>query len=145
MFPDRKKDLVKLQFGEYVSLGKVESELKACPLVDNICVYADPTKDNCVAIVSPVQQNLEELASSLGKTDLRLEKLCLDDDISKAVLKMLINVGKKARLEKFEFPSRVHLTSERWTPESDLVTAAFKLKRKIIQNRYQEDINRMYS
>ena len=25
---DRKKDLVKLQFGEYVSLGKVEAELK---------------------------------------------------------------------------------------------------------------------
>merc|ERR1711862_268043 len=28
---DRKKDLVKLQFGEYVSLGKVESVLKGCP------------------------------------------------------------------------------------------------------------------
>ena len=25
---DRKKDLVKLQFGEYVSLGKVESQIK---------------------------------------------------------------------------------------------------------------------
>lgn len=39
--PDRKKDLVKLQAGEYVSLGKVEAVLKNCPLVDNICVYAN--------------------------------------------------------------------------------------------------------
>ena len=38
---DRKKDLVKLQFGEYVSLGKVESVLKTCSLVENICVYGD--------------------------------------------------------------------------------------------------------
>lgn len=38
---DRKKDLVKLQAGEYVSLGKVEAVLKNCPLVDNICVYAN--------------------------------------------------------------------------------------------------------
>ena len=38
---DRKKDLVKLQLGEYVSLGKVESQLKTHPLVENICVYAD--------------------------------------------------------------------------------------------------------
>ena len=38
---DRKKDLVKLQAGEYVSLGKVESALKNCPLIDNICAYAN--------------------------------------------------------------------------------------------------------
>ena len=47
---DRKKDLVKLQYGEYVSLGKVESELKTCSLVDNVCVYADPTKMFVVAL-----------------------------------------------------------------------------------------------
>lgn len=50
---DRKKDLVKLQVGEYVSLGKVESELKTCPYVDNICVYGDATKQFCVALVVP--------------------------------------------------------------------------------------------
>lgn len=38
---DRKKDLVKLQAGEYVSLGKVEAMLKNCPVIDNICVYAN--------------------------------------------------------------------------------------------------------
>lgn len=38
---DRKKDLVKLQAGEYVSLGKVEAILKNCSLVDNICAYAN--------------------------------------------------------------------------------------------------------
>jgi long-chain acyl-CoA synthetase len=36
---DRKKDLLKLQAGEYVSLGKVESNIKINPLLDNICVY----------------------------------------------------------------------------------------------------------
>lgn len=41
LFPDRKKDLVKLQAGEYVSLGKVEAMLKNCPLIDNICAYAN--------------------------------------------------------------------------------------------------------
>ena len=50
---DRKKDLVKLQFGEYVSLGKVESVLKTCPIVENICIYGDATKSYCVALVCP--------------------------------------------------------------------------------------------
>ena len=43
---DRKKDLVKLQLGEYVSLGKVESQLKTHPLVENICVYGDSYQVN---------------------------------------------------------------------------------------------------
>lgn len=33
---DWKKDLVKLQHGEYISLGRVESVLKTSPLVDNV-------------------------------------------------------------------------------------------------------------
>lgn len=41
LFVDRKKDLVKLQAGEYVSLGKVEAVLKNCSLIDNICAYAN--------------------------------------------------------------------------------------------------------
>jgi long-chain acyl-CoA synthetase len=34
---DRKKDLVKLQMGEYLSMGKVESVLKTNSLIEN-CV-----------------------------------------------------------------------------------------------------------
>lgn len=36
---DRKKYLVKLPSGDYVSLGKVEAVLQACPLVENIWIY----------------------------------------------------------------------------------------------------------
>jgi long-chain acyl-CoA synthetase len=50
---DRKKDLVKLQLGEYVSLGKVEARLKTHPLIENICVYGDPHKRHTVALIVP--------------------------------------------------------------------------------------------
>lgn len=141
---DRKKDLVKLQFGEYVSLGKVEAELKVCPIVENVCVYAESSSNFIVAIVSPIQKNLEELAQKLGKADLQREELCMDDGIKKAILDELIATGKKAKLEKFELPADVYLTPDIWTPDTGLVTAAFKLKRKDIQSRYQDAINRMY-
>lgn len=58
---DRKKDLVKLQVGEYVSLGKVESELKTCPLVDNICIYGDASKQFCVALIVPAVKHVSLL------------------------------------------------------------------------------------
>lgn len=37
---DRKKDLVKLPSGDYVSLGRVEAALKNHPLVGNVWIYA---------------------------------------------------------------------------------------------------------
>jgi hypothetical protein len=49
------------------------------------------------------------------------------------------------KLLKFEIPAAVKLCAEVWSPDMGLVTAAFKLKRKDIQDRYQHEINRMYA
>lgn len=142
---DRKKDLVKLQVGEYVSLGKVESELKTCPYVDNICVYGDATKQFCVALVVPAMKQLTALAEKMGKGSLGLEGMCDDPEIEKAVLKEIQSHGAACKLAKFEVPGAIRLCKEVWTPDLGLVTAAFKLKRKNIQDHYQSDINRMYA
>ncbi|KAG8232638.1 hypothetical protein J437_LFUL012598 [Ladona fulva] len=142
---DRKKDLVKLQLGEYVSLGKVETELKRSPLVENICVYGDPTKHYTVALVVPSQPHISQLCKSLGLGNLTFEEMCLKVEVEHAVLRELEAHGKKCKLEKFEIPAAVKLVSEVWSPDMGLVTAAFKLKRKDIQERYQTEINRMYA
>ena len=141
---DRKKDLVKLQAGEYVSLGKVEAEMKTCPVVENICVYGDPSKNYCVALVVANEKVLGEIAASLGITG-EFEELCSNKIIEKAVLKELVEHSKKSRLEKFEIPAAITLCKDVWSPDMGLVTAAFKIKRKDIQERYKADINRMYA
>eukprot|EP00088_Acartia_fossae_P061730 TRINITY_DN7423_c2_g1_i1.p1 TRINITY_DN7423_c2_g1~~TRINITY_DN7423_c2_g1_i1.p1 ORF type:complete len:710 (-),score=189.52 TRINITY_DN7423_c2_g1_i1:200-2329(-) len=142
---DRKKDLVKLQLGEYVSLGKVEAQLKTHPLVENICVYGDSFKSHTVAIMVPIKNALERFATELGKTSADYEELCKDNDVIQAVLKALSLHGKKTNLEKFEIPTKITLAPETWTPESGLVTAAFKLKRKCIQALFQPSIDEMYA
>ncbi|XP_071053197.1 long-chain-fatty-acid--CoA ligase 4 isoform X2 [Onthophagus taurus] len=142
---DRKKDLVKLQAGEYVSLGKVEAELKTCSLVDNICVYGDSSKQYCVALVVPNQQMLIELIVKKGFQETQFEELCASHEIEKVVLQELQEHGKKCKLEKFEIPAAIKLCTEVWSPDMGLVTAAFKLRRKDIQERYQHEINRMYA
>ena len=141
---DRKKDLVKLQFGEYVSLGKVESVLKTCPLVENICIYGDSTKSYVVALVCPDRAQLERLAARIGKSNVEFTAMCSDRDVVGAVLRELTVHAKLMRLEKFEIPGAVSLCQELWTPDSGLVTAAFKLKRRPLQQHYQAHIDRMY-
>ncbi|XP_011135957.1 long-chain-fatty-acid--CoA ligase 4 isoform X2 [Harpegnathos saltator] len=142
---DRKKDLVKLQLGEYVSLGKVEAELKTCPVVENICVYGDANKAYTVALVVPNQYYLEEIAENLGITERNRTALCSDPNIEKAVLQELVVQAQKCNLQRFEIPGAVKLCAEQWSPDMGLVTAAFKLKRKAVQERYQHEINRMYA
>jgi len=141
---DRRKDLVKLQFGEYVSLGKVEAALKTCPIVENVCIYGESSKSYCVALLVPDQNQLKALAEKLDKTTLDFETQCSDKDLTYAVLRELQQHGKKYKLEKFEIPGGVTMVKEIWDPESGLVTAAFKLKRRPLQDKYQDDINRMY-
>lgn len=48
---DRKKDLIKMAQGEYLSLSKVESLLLDSKYVENICVYAGLSASYCIAIV----------------------------------------------------------------------------------------------
>jgi len=141
---DRKKDLVKLQLGEYVSLGKVESQMKTNPVVDNICVYADSLKTHTVAIIVPVKEALERLAKGIKKGEGAFDDLCKDSEIIQEVLKKLTVHGKTNGLEKFEIPTAITLCPEVWMPESGLVTAAFKLKRKAIQLAFQPAIDIMY-
>ena len=141
---DRKKDLVKLQFGEYISLGKVETELKSCSFVENICVYGDSYHSYIIALVVPNVRALRQLSKTLCKDSLTHADLCRDQEILREVTKALRDHGIAAKLHKNEIPTKIMLVPEDWTPDSGLVTAALKLRRKNIQDKYRTEINRMY-
>ncbi|KAI5092926.1 acyl-CoA synthetase long-chain family member 3b, partial [Silurus meridionalis] len=140
---DRKKDLVKLQAGEYVSLGKVEAALKNCPLVDNICAYANSEESYVIGFVVPNQKHLLALARK-KEVQGSWEDVCNHPDMEKEVLRIITEAAVNAKLERFEVPKKIRLSAEQWTPETGLVTDAFKLKRKELKSHYQEDIERMY-
>ncbi|XP_009363157.2 long chain acyl-CoA synthetase 9, chloroplastic [Pyrus x bretschneideri] len=142
---DRKKDIVKLQHGEYVSLGKVEAALSVCPYVDNIMLHADPFHSYCVTLVVASRVTLEEWAAKQEITFTDFADLCSKAETIKEVQASLVKEAKKARLEKFEIPAKIELLSEPWTPESGLVTAALKLKRDVIRKAFSEDLAKLYA
>ncbi|CAG06396.1 unnamed protein product, partial [Tetraodon nigroviridis] len=164
---DRKKDLVKLQAGEYVSLGKVEAVLKSCPLVDNICAYANSDESYVIGFVVPNQKRFLALAEEYGVRGSQ-EELCNSKTMEELVLKAITETplaganitpefcarvqacpltcifSFSAQLERFEIPRKIRLSPDPWTPETGLVTDAYKLKRKELKTHYQKDIERMY-
>ena len=117
--------------------------MKTHSAVDNVCVFGDSYQTFTVALVVASKTYLDKVAKTL---DIEKDHEQLIDDINVKLhtLKELISHGMKNGLEKFEIPKNITLVKEEWTPESGLITALFKVKRKQIQNHYQVVIDRMY-
>ncbi|XP_074582754.1 long chain acyl-CoA synthetase 9, chloroplastic-like [Curcuma longa] len=142
---DRKKDIVKLQHGEYISLGKVEAALIVSSYVENIMVHADPFHNFCVALIVAARNTLEDWASKQGINYIDFSDLCKKEETVKEVHGSLLKAAKQARLDKFEIPAKIKLIPEPWIPESGLVTAALKLKREAVRKAYADDLQKLYA
>ncbi|KAM7492433.1 hypothetical protein LguiA_035354 [Lonicera macranthoides] len=141
---DRKKDIVKLQHGEYISLGKVEAALTSSHYIENIMVYADPFHNYCVALVVPSCQVLEKWARENGIEYKDFSDLCNNVAATSEVQQSLSKEAKAAKLDKFELPAKIKLLPDPWTPESGLVTAALKLKREQVKAKFKDELDKLY-
>ncbi|CAE6371469.1 unnamed protein product [Rhizoctonia solani] len=145
---DRIKNLVKLQGGEYIALERLESTYKSCDLVANICVHAVPDAKQPMALIYPHESNLRHFLQSANLPNVDssadLTTLCHNKAVAEAVLKQCNVVGKKAGFKPLEILEAVVLTPEEWTPENELVTAAQKIQRKKIAQKYEKEIKEVY-
>lgn len=88
-----------MQGGEYVSLGKVESQLKTCPVVDNICIYGSSFHLYTIALVVPNRPHLMAIGKKLSienMNEISVEELFANVNLKKAVLSELAYHGKKS-------------------------------------------------
>ena len=117
--------------------------LKTHSAVDNVCLFGDSYRTFTVALIVVSKAYLDSVAQLLGIT-MDHEDLIDNINVKLHTLKELSSHGMQRGLEKFEIPNNIALVKEEWTPESGLITASFKVKRKEIQKYYQEVIDRMY-
>jgi long-chain acyl-CoA synthetase len=143
---DRKKDLVKPPKGEYISPAGIEAFLKSSAFVANVCVCARSQHNSVVALILPNRPALEGLASLLGiEKETAFEQLCTNKVIVDQVRKDLLLAMKDSNLSSIEKPRKIKLCTEDWTPESGLVTAAMKIRRKQINDFYKVELDALFS
>jgi len=118
---DRKKDLIKLTGGEYVSLGKVEAALKQVSGIGACVVFARSDKDHCVVVVSQPEKGWDSVG---GKPE------------EAALVKEIETTLRKSGLPRFEIPTKVAVDDAIWMPENGLVTASMKVQRNPLRNYY---------
>ncbi|MCO5569027.1 hypothetical protein L7F22_022733 [Adiantum nelumboides] len=147
---DRKKDIVKLQHGEYISLGKVEAVLGESPYVENIMVHANPFHSYAVAIIVASQQVLESWAIKKGIHYNIFEDLCGTEEATKEVLLSLQKVAKDFVVRCFIIDVTLLMIVQMhlWIAldsENGLVTAALKLKREHLRKLFAEELKKLYA
>ncbi|KAI1184676.1 acetyl-CoA synthetase-like protein [Nemania serpens] len=136
---DRVKNLVKLQGGEYIALEKLEAIYRGSIYVNNLMVYGDSSQPRPIAIISPNEKALAELAKSL---DVDHHDMHRSKKVREAVHKDLVIAGKKAGLSGLEMISGVVIVEDEWTPPSGLVTATQKVNRRALRNHYKTQIKK---
>ena len=138
---DRKKDLVKMANGEYVSLGKIETTLKNCNYIDHICVFGNALANYLVALVVPNEEKLVHLA----QTHRIPNEARSTNRMSEILLKSVRETGIENGLKKVEIPTKIQIVSDEWTPDNEMLTAAMKLKRSSIKTRYFSVIDDLFN
>ncbi|KAK8130935.1 AMP-binding enzyme [Apiospora sp. TS-2023a] len=138
---DRVKNLVKMQGGEYIALEKVEAVYRGSAYVQNIMVYGDGEHPRAIAILTPNEKNLAELAKSMGVEEKNMHR---DKGVRGTVLKELLANAKKGGLSGLEMISAVVIVDEEWTPANGLTTATSKVNRRALKDRYKKEIEEAF-
>jgi long-chain acyl-CoA synthetase len=144
---DRKKNLVKLDNGEFVPIEKLEGVYQNSPFIspNGICVYADSTKSYCIANIIPQSVYARRWAAINEIEVTTLEELYKSPKLKQAVLESLLEEAKKAHLNRFEELRDIRLHNDEWTVENGMLTAAMKHQRIAMNKFYEKFIDEMYA
>jgi long-chain acyl-CoA synthetase len=140
---DRKKNIFKLSQGEYVAPEKIENIYNQIPIIAQSFIHGDSHEASVVGIFVPDEPTLKKWAEAHDKEG-DFKHLCKDEDVKKFIIEEIKALSKEKGLLGFEVPREIMLISDAFTPDNDILTPTFKLKRNIAAKLYEDDINRMY-
>ncbi|CAI0871843.1 Long-chain-fatty-acid--CoA ligase FadD15 [Serratia rubidaea] len=138
---ERLKDLMKTSGGKYIAPQMLEGALAQDRFIEQVAVIADARKF-VSALIVPCFESLEEYAKSLNlKYHDRLE-LLRHSQIIEMFEARLREMQKE--LARFEQVKKFTLLPAAFSMELGELTPTLKLRRKVISQRYQHEIEAMY-
>ena len=141
MLTDRKRDLLKTAAGKFVAPAPIENALKASPFIANAIVVGDRRKF-VVALIAPNFAALEA-ANRQNRRTLLLVQLLADPWVRDLYARQVERLTKS--LAQYEKPKRCALLGEDFAFAKGELTYTLKMRRRIIEERYQEVIARLYA
>ncbi len=138
----RKKEIIITAAGKNIAPAKLETLLGNHPLISKACMIGDQRKFLSMIIALDHEEAPEWAAArGLEYQDLasfsRLPEV--QDEVAKAVAEANESVARVEHVKKWV------IVPDEWTPDSGEVTPSLKLKRRVVVDRYADEIESMYA
>ena len=140
---DRKKEMFKTSGGKYVVPQQIEKILSESTFIEQIMVVGEgrkfpaaliiPSYENCIDWAKTNDSSLINLPREEFLTHAKIKQL-IEDEVSR----LNVNFGNWEKIKKFE------ILPNEFTIESGELTPTLKMKRKIIAEKYKNEIERIY-
>jgi long-chain acyl-CoA synthetase len=138
---DRLKDIIITAGGKNISPSEIENQLKFSPYITDAVVIGDKRKYlTCLIMID--QENVEKHAQDNDIPYTNYASLCKAKEITELIWEETVKVNRRfARVEQIK---KIRLIDQLLTAEDDELTPTMKLKRKFVNQKYEDLIVSMY-
>jgi long-chain acyl-CoA synthetase len=138
---DRKKELIITAGGKNISPANLEALLKHNPLIGQACVIGD-RRPYVSALIVLDQEVAPVWARKAGVEFTSTAELARHPAIRAEIQKAVDECNR--HVSNVESVRRFTILPVEWTPESEELTPTLKLKRRIVSEKYEGEIDEMY-
>ena len=138
---DRKKELIITSAGKNIAPSNIENYLKESPIVGHAMALGD-NQPYVVAILTLDGEIAPLVAAKMG-----IEFTDLADLSTKPQIRAMAQAAVDAANERLSRPEQVkawELLPHEWTAESEELTPTLKLKRRVVNAKYSDVVDRLY-
>lgn len=138
---DRKKELIITSAGKNIAPSNIENFLKESPLIGHAMAIGD-ARPYVVAVLTLDGEIAPLVAQQMGIETSDLAELAQHPQILAAVQQAVDAANE--RLSRPEQVKSFELLPVEWTAESEELTPTLKLKRRVVNTKYADVVDRLY-
>ena len=138
---DRKKELIITSAGKNIAPSNIENYLKESPIVGHAMAIGD-NRSYVVALLTLDGEIAPLVAQKLGVEFTDLADLAQKPEIQ-AMAQQAVDAANE-RLSRPEQVKAFELLPVEWTAESEELTPTLKLKRRVVNSKYSDVVDRLY-
>ncbi len=139
---DRKKELIITSSGKNIAPSNIENYLKESPIIGHAMAVGDG-KPYVVAVLTLDGEIAPIVAEKMGITYTDLADLAARPEMIAAAQAAVDSANE--RLSRPEQVKAFELLGNEWTAESEELTPTLKLKRRVVNTKYADVLERLYS